>query len=100
MVRKRQSQASRRRKAERDRQVPRDPCGCDERCPFDGCRYTCMGGHANYPGHHLCAELRQWGDRFLTRLTTTYFLRSPDTRPGFVLSRQWYVEGQPRSVVQ
>lgn len=47
---------------ERDRPLPeRDPCDCDDTCP--SCDRKCLGGHANYPGHHLCADLHQWGAR-------------------------------------
>lgn len=67
MARKRQSQASRRR--EQDRLLPmpeKNPCMCDADCPVVVCKYTCMGGHANYPDSHTCANLHQWGDRSLT----------------------------------
>lgn len=43
-----------------------EACDCNEMCPEDGCAFRCLGGHANYPDAHLCAELHQWGDRSLS----------------------------------
>ncbi len=36
------------------------PCECIAWCPV--CQERCLGGHANYPDLHWCADLHTWTD--------------------------------------
>ncbi len=37
-----------------------DCCACDARCRHARCANLCLGGHANYPHSHWCAEGHWW----------------------------------------